>query len=205
MKNFVLGLALAAGLSLPIAAQQMGSINANAPKLTTAIEFADGAKISVTYRALNFGQGAFVEKMKQERFRTMLNENAKQNPCGSVTVSKDMTFSSGFKVPAGQYGLHFMISDRGTWVAALSTTGKEGDLELKQFPLRLKDMEAVSQRLSIQLEAGEEGDSCMLTLRFGKQGVSVKGSADGGDEKEGKEGKDGKGEDPAAAPAAVKR
>lgn len=196
MKNVLLGLAFAASLSLPAAAQQMGSINANAPKVTTAIEFADGTKLSVTYKALNFGKGAFAERMNQERFRTMLNENAKQNPCGSISLNKDMTFSSGFQVPAGEYGLHFMISDRGSWVAALSTTSDEGDLQLKQFPLRLADLDTPSQRLSIQLGAADEANQCTLSLAFGSKGLKVTGSvaADKDGDKDGDEDGDEEGE-----------
>jgi len=90
MKQLVLTLALAAAFTLPAAAQSMGSVNANAPTVTAAIEFAGGAKLAVTYKALNFGQGSWLERAKSERARNMYNQNAKENPCGSVTLTKDM-------------------------------------------------------------------------------------------------------------------
>ena len=175
MKNLFLSLALVAGFSLPVVAQSMGQSNANAQTVTTAIEFADGAKMSVTYKALNYGQGQFMERVKQERFRTAVNQNAKDNPCGSVTLNKDMVFA-GEKIAAGEYGLHFLLGDDGGFIAALSTTNAEGDKEIKQFPLKLAAAASHSQRLSIQIVAGEEVDQCIIALHFGKLGMTVNGS-----------------------------
>ncbi|MGE0142641.1 MAG: hypothetical protein AB7I19_08350 [Planctomycetota bacterium] len=189
MKNVFLGLAIVAGFSLPLAAQQMGSANRNAQKVSTAVEFADGSSIRVSYKALNFAEGKFMEQLKNERFRTMLNENAKQNPCGSVAVSHDMTFSSGFQIPAGEYGLHFMLNDKGMWMAALSSTNDEGDVEIKNFPLRLKEVENHRQRLSINLNAGDEVGQCTLAMQFGNMALEVTGGRVA--EKKGGEDKDG--------------
>ncbi|MBI5853535.1 MAG: DUF2911 domain-containing protein [Planctomycetes bacterium] len=193
MKQLVLTLALAAGLTLPVAAQSMGSVNANAPKVTTAIEFADGAKLTVTYKALNFGQGSWLERAKSERARNMYNQNAKENPCGSVSVSKDMVVA-GTQIAAGEYGLHFMFGDDGTPMAMLSTTDKEGNAQMQQFPLKLEAMESHSQRLAISISAGEKDGTCVIALQFGKLGMKCTGTtaAAGGEKGDGKGADQGK-------------
>jgi hypothetical protein len=175
MKKMILALAFAAGITLPASAQVMGSINANAPTVSQSIEFADGTKLAVTYKSLNFGQGSWLERAKQERARTMYNNNAKENPCGSVALSKDMVIG-GAKIAAGEYGLHFMFGDDGTPMAVLSSTDKEGNAQLQHFPLKLEAMESHSQRLAISVVAGDKDGSCVITLQFGKLGMKCEGS-----------------------------
>lgn len=184
MKQLVLTLALAAAFTLPAAAQSMGSVNANAPTVTAAIEFAGGAKLAVTYKALNFGQGSWLERAKSERARNMYNQNAKENPCGSVTLTKDMMIV-GAPISAGEYGLHFMFGDDGTPMAMLSTTDKEGNAQMQQFPLKLEAMESHSQRLAITITAGEKDGTCVIALQFGKLGMKCTGSAVGGEKSDG--------------------
>lgn len=168
MKIVSLSLAFLATLAFPVAAQQMGSANRNAPKISQAIEFHTGASFQLSYTALNWAEGRFMENVKNERFRNMVNDNAKQNPLGNVELSSDMTIG-GKEIAAGSYGLHFLLSDEGQWILTLSHKNDDGDVELIQWPLDLEKSEMHAQRLTIALSAGKGVTECSLYLHFGEQ------------------------------------
>ena len=154
MKIVSLSVAFLTALSLPLAAQQMGSSNRNAPKMEQGIEFHTGAKLELSYTALYFAEGKFMESVKDERFRSMVNDNAKQNPVGSVELSDEMTIG-GKKIGAGTYGLHFLLSDDSQWILTLSHKNDEGDVELIQWPLALTKAPARAQRFTLSDVANE--------------------------------------------------
>jgi hypothetical protein len=163
MKIASLTLALIAAFALPVAAQQMGSANRNAPKVSQSIAFHNGTSLAVSYTALNFADGKFMENVKNERFRNMVNENAKANPVGTVTLQGSLT-AGGKTLEAGSYGLHFL-------------------LQLIQWPLMLKEAPSNAQRLTISLMAGEDVTSCNIHLHFGSQHVMVPVAVQAAEEK----------------------
>ena len=172
MKIVSLSLALLATLALPLAAQQMGSSNRNAPKIEQGIAFHDGGSLEISYTALNFAEGKFMENVKNERFRSMVNENAKENPVGTVELGGDMTIG-GKQIAAGEYGLHFLLSDDGQWILTLSHKNDEGDVELIQWPLALTKAPMHAQRLTIAISAGKGVTECNIHLHFGDQHILV--------------------------------
>ena len=172
MKSLSLSFALIAALSLPVAAQQMGSSNRNAPKCEQGIEFFNGAEFEIHYTALNFAQGKFMENLSKESFRKMVNDNATQNPVGSVKLSADMEIG-GKPVAGGEYGLHFLISDDAKFVLTLSHKNAEGELELIQWPLALEKSPMHSDRLIVAISAGKETTSCNLYLHFGELATTI--------------------------------
>jgi hypothetical protein len=175
MKILSYSIALIAVLALPLAAQQMGSSNRNAPKVAQHIEFHNGAKLEISYTALNWADGKFAENVKNERFREMVNTNAKEKPVGSVALTAPMTVA-GRTVAAGSYGLHFLLSDDGRWILTLSHKNEEGDVELIQWPLMLKDAPSHAQRLTILVSAGKEVTECNVHLHFGDKHLVVPAS-----------------------------
>ena len=172
MKSLTLSLAFLAGLAVPATAQQMGSANRNATKVEQAIEFHNGTELELSYTALNWAEGKFVERMKDERFQKMVNDNAKQNPLGAVKLSGAMEIG-GKKIAAGSYGLHFLISDEGGWLLTLSHKNDDGEVELIQWPLTMEKAPIRSQRLMIVIAAGEGTTDCSLHMVFGSQHVAV--------------------------------
>lgn len=182
MKIVSLSLALIAAFALPVAAQQMGSANRNAPKVSQSIAFHNGTSLAVSYTALNFADGKFMENVKNERFRNMVNENAKANPVGTVTLEGSLT-AAGRTLNAGSYGLHFLLHETGRWLLTLSHKDAEGDVQLIQWPLMLKDAPTNAQRLSISLQAGEDVTSCNIHLHFGSQHVMVPVAVQAAEEK----------------------
>ena len=172
MKSLTLSLAFLAGLAVPATAQQMGSANRNAPTIEQEITFHTGASLEITYTSLNFADGKFMANVKNERFRTMVNDNAKQNPLGKVALSGAMTVG-GKEVAAGEYGLHFLLSDDGQWVLTLSHTNDEGDVVLTQWPLTLEKSTAKVSRLTIGLSADESVTACQVHLMFGDSYVMI--------------------------------
>src|SRR5690606_14687759 len=91
---------------------------------------------------------------------------AKKTPAGKLVLSQDMTIG-GKPIKAGEYGLHFMISDDAAWMLTLSQTNAEGEVELTQWPLQLEDSPIQAPRLMIALAAGDTTTSCTLHLMFG--------------------------------------
>lgn len=172
MKSLTLALAFLATLAVPAAAQRMGMANRNAPTIEQQITFHTGASLQITYTSLNWAQGKFMENVSNERFRTQVNDNAKQNPLGTVVLSHAMTIG-GKAVAAGEYGLHFLLSDDGKWVLTLSHKNTEGDVELIQWPLSLEKSMAKMTRLTIGLSADESVTACQVHLMFGDQYAMV--------------------------------
>lgn len=175
MKLFSISLALLAVLAVPVHAQGGGMANRGAPTISQGIEFQGGAKLSIRYTALNWAQGRFMERVTEERFRNQINEQAKENPVGSVELSGAMQIG-GKKVEAGKYGLHFLLSDEGKWILTLSKKDSEGDLELTQWPLALEETKDHAQRLSLVVKAGKESNESTIDLHFGDQHTSIPAS-----------------------------
>ena len=172
MKSITLSLTFLAALTVPVAAQQMGSANRNAPTIEQAIKFHNGAELEISYTSLNYAQGKFMENATNERFRQMVNDNAKQNPLGAVKLSGAMEIG-GKEIAAGSYGLHFLISAEGGWLLTLSHKNDAGDVELIQWPLTMEKAPIRSQRLMIVIAAGEGTTDCSLLMVFGSQHVAV--------------------------------
>ncbi|MBK8978376.1 MAG: DUF2911 domain-containing protein [Planctomycetes bacterium] len=172
MKILCLNILLACSLALPAAAQQMGSINRETPTVESSIEFAGGAKVELSYRALSFGEGQFMKRVKEsEQFRNMVTQNAKANPVGTLKLPATMMIG-GQEVAAGEYGIHFIPTDTGDWTLTFSHK-QEGELHLIQWPLALQQVETARQRLAMVLLAGDEKGSAILHLHFGNMAVDI--------------------------------
>lgn len=181
MKNLTLSLFLAAACIAPVTAQGGGMANRGAPTIRQAIDFSQGAKLELSYTALNWAQGQFMERLKDAAARERLNEGAKQNPVGKLKASETISIGDK-KVEAGEYGLHFMVGDDVQWKLVLSN----GD-EMLEWPLDLKDTDKHRQRLSIVVAAGEAIDQCALEIQFGKMKTAIPcklaGGEDGGEDR----------------------
>src|SRR5690606_39732026 len=77
MKNLTLSLFLAAACIAPVTAQGGGMANRGAPTIRQAIDFSQGAKLELSYTALNWAQGQFMERLKDAAARERLNEGAR--------------------------------------------------------------------------------------------------------------------------------
>lgn len=168
MKNLTLGLVAALAFALPTTAQILGSINNNLPTVMNAIKFANGAKVELEYKAINFGEGRFMENAKNERFREFVNGNAVKNPIGSLKLPAAMNIG-GKDCAKGEYGVHFLISEKGNFVLTLSMEG-----ELTQWELTgLKKADSKRERLTINLNAAAKATEAEIHLHFGNMHMDI--------------------------------
>jgi hypothetical protein len=174
LKLLASGVALAC-LCLPTTAQRTGMVNRKAPTLTTAIAFAQGGKVEVTYAGITWAKGDTMGKLKDAAMRENINKTAASAPLGSLEVSDAVTIG-GKAVAAGKYDLMFTIDEDAKWHLVLA----KGDQKL-DWKLDLKDGEH-HPRLVLGLVAGEKDDSSLLFIAFGKQNcmLDIAKAAEGG-------------------------
>lgn len=165
MKLFPLALGLL--LMAPVAAQRMGSTNANAPTISASIEYASGVKVSCEYLAITWAQGRTMgalmdDSERGQRTRKRINDSAPEQPLGEFSTSTDLKV--GDKVlAAGEYKIYFTITEKREWQINF---GGEKDTVTITLPLQDSPME--SKRLLLGLYAAE-GEAAGLYVAFGKQ------------------------------------
>lgn len=164
-------LALGLALAVPATAQVSGSINRDAPTVSNAISFKDGSSIELSYTAIHFGKGVWMEAKGDANKRERLNSFAPKRPIGKVSTSADLV-CAGKTVPAGKYAMYFTVHESGTWILNLKPAG-EGDGDLIRWGLRLSKTDKQLSRMSISLAPGDKANSAQLTVAFGDQAVSV--------------------------------
>ena len=151
MKLFVT-LAAAALVCAPAFAQKSGMINRNAPTISQTVT-AGGAKISLNYTSLAWGQGKMfdeaMDKANGAEARKGINDLAKKQPIGDLSTSVDLVCGD-LRIPAGDYKVAFTITDNVEW--QINFIGKE-TLTMK-LPL-MDNKEMPHKRLLMCLYAGD--------------------------------------------------
>lgn len=166
MKTLTLSLVLAASLLAPLSAQRYGGINRNAPTVESSITFAKAGKLSISYAALNFGEGSTMKALKKDAAaRERHNNAAKAQPVGSMTLPAAMNVG-GQDVAAGEYGVHFLVDDEGNFVLTLSHE-VDGEAQLIQWPLDLREGKVERHRLVMMPIAGNGDGEATIHLHFG--------------------------------------
>ena len=137
--------------------------------MTSSITFAESeATATISYKALNFAEGKFVERMKDANFRQFMNAQAKQQGLGSLSLPADMNIG-GTDVAAGDYGVHFFASDEGHPILTLSKDG-----ELIQWTLdNLQSNETMRPRLVLNFVPAAKANEVDLHLHFGNLSLDI--------------------------------
>lgn len=164
-------LSFSAILLAPLAAQKMGSVNANAPTLESRITFHDGASLAVVHTAITWAEGrtmrAVSDPERGERTRAFLNQRAARSPLGRATVTGDLRIGAR-RIEPGSYDLYFTIDEDLKWHMVLARRGEKGEQGVKHdFPLALRKVDAHHQRLQIRIDPGEGDKDAVLTVQFG--------------------------------------
>lgn len=186
--SFSLALAL---ISAPAFAQQMGSTNSKAPTCTQGLEFADGGKISVTYKAITWADGKTMAALAADgeqgnAMRERFNKTAASRPLGSVKTTTDLTMS-GRTIKAGDYDMFFTVmnNDGNTmWLCNLQPKGN-ADAQPLRWRLALQPSEHKMPRLLISLHAGEKDTDAGVYLAFGEESCMVNLSCAKAEKKDG--------------------
>ncbi len=167
----ILPLATTLLLAFPLTAQVGGSINSNAPTVSQSIEFSDESKLALSYTAIHFGEGQWMNATENEQLRERINGAAQRRPMGSVHTSIPLV-AAGRKVPAGEYDMYFTLHERGAWLLNLKPKGDDGGDPIV-WRLALKETEHKHTRMHIALGAAAEANEALLTIAFGNMGVHV--------------------------------
>ena len=155
----------------PVTAQVSGSINRDAPVVTSSITFKDQSKLDVSYTAIHFGEGSWQSIVENEDRHERFNGFAARKPIGSVSTTK-LVMAAGREIPAGDYDMYFTVSKRaGGFILNLKDKGSDAD------PIRwrmvLVDTDVDIKRMKIRLDPADAANAAQLTIAFGKKSVSV--------------------------------
>ena len=170
MRNPVLSLSLALLAAAPLSAQITGSINESYPTVSQAVETTSGNKMAIKYAAIDWGEGSFLESIKNKRIRERVNTAADRQPIGSFQISKAMKLGEE-DLAAGKYSLAFKIDDDAQWNLVLKTGEDEYTM-----PLVLEATSEHRARLTISLVPSADGGACSLNVNFGKKACVFEGA-----------------------------
>lgn len=163
----------------PLTAQRMGSVNRNAPTAGCFIDFLNGSRIEVSYAAITLAEGRFMSglesfrtqenKEQAEAYLERFNVTARRRPLGRVKVRGNITLG-GKQIPAGDYGLAFMLDANIDWQVVLV----DDDQKTKaSWTLTTKAPKKTARRLSLWIVAGDQGQAD-LGIAFGAVASSLK-------------------------------
>jgi hypothetical protein len=167
--------ALALVFALPLAAQSGGMANRRSPTVGQSITFNNGCAVEISYKALTWAQGRFMETLKTPEGRERTNKDMKSNPTGSLKVSQDVTLG-GQSLKSGDYKLYFAVDDdQKFWLVLADAAGSE-----TKWKLDLNDKADMNTRLSLTLSAGKSDSEANLGIAFGTMATTVTLNANGG-------------------------
>ena len=179
MKRFAT-LALALAIAAPaVQAQVSGSINRDAPRVTNTLEYPNGAKMTVAFTAIHFGEGMWMKAKDDAGARERLNSFAPRRPIGEVHTSIAVT-AAGKTIPAGKYSLFFTVHESGVWILNLKDQANE-DAQAIRWGLKLAETSANRKRMHIGLAPGDKSGTAAITIAFGNMSVTVPLAAAKGD------------------------
>lgn len=167
MKKFALAIACLATLGTGLSAQIGGSINRNAPKVSSTIEMGD-QKVHIQYTSIRFGQGAWKEYKDNVDMHERFNSFAEKKPIGMVKTSCDLK-AAGKTVPAGEYKMFFTLHEKAGWILNLKPA--KGDSV--RWRMVLTDAGKKTGCLKMNLEPSAKDNACSLAIVFGDMQVTV--------------------------------
>ncbi len=166
MKRFVALMSVLLA-STALQAQVSGSINRNAPKVSTSIAMGDH-KVELSYTSIRFGEGQWQQILENEGMHERFNQGAERRPVGSVKTNCAL-MAAGKVIPAGDYQMFFTVHPQAGWILNL----KPAEGEAIRWRMVLKATDHAHSCMRITLEPSAEDGECALTIAFGSQMVSV--------------------------------
>lgn len=152
----------------PLSAQKIGSVNRNAPRVTTSVTVSKTKAAEVTYWAISTAGGktlkAMMNKDRGARIRNYFNNNAKENPIASLMIAANSEIQ-GKSLRRGAHDLRIHIDDDCNW--SISLTHKSGEAEPVVLPLKPSSSQSSTDRLVINLVPGKDLESGTIALNFG--------------------------------------
>lgn len=178
MRPLFLSLLVSSLIATPLFAQQMGSVNRNAPTASQGITFANGSGVTIRYKSITWAEGKAMSNLAAIRDR--VNASAQRSPLGSITIEGSGVTLGGKKLPSGKYSMAFMLDEQLNWTLRATVTGAGGDDDgeqetryLFEWSLKLKEGKTASKRLMITITAGASDTQARLRLAFGKNSCTI--------------------------------
>ncbi len=169
MRYCALLVAAAAASSLP--AQVSGSINQDAPTVTSAIALADGARVEIRYTAIHYGKGEWQSILEDESKHEAFNALALRKPIGRVVTSHPVLAIDNL-VPPGEYDVFFTVSSGNGWEINVKKPGAGMGTAIP-WHVHLQDSKEEHKRLVLRLNAGDGANDVSFTIAFGKQIATI--------------------------------
>jgi len=161
----------ALSLIAPASAQISGSINRDAPSVSSSISFKNKSKLSVNYTAIHFGEGQWQSLLKNTRRHERFNSSAARRPLGGISTNSAVT-ASGKEIPAGDYSMFFTVHESAGWILNLKNKADEA-AEAIRWRMVMTDTKSDNKRFKVDVSPGAEVGSATITIAFGKKSVSV--------------------------------
>ena len=174
MKTLFLSTAVSVLLLSTATAQIRGSINTTAPKVTSSISFASGGSVELEYTSINWGKGDWAKNYTTEQ----INSAAERRPIGALNITGTAVKLGGKDLAPGKYKLMFNKSGRKDWALVVFDPANAAKRVTWQLPL--KKVKALSQRMRIDLQAGDGDDGLQCHIAFGKMACTVTGETKNG-------------------------
>lgn len=163
-------LLLLAALLPHVPAQLAGGDNRSAPTVSEKITFFGDTSIEVKYRAITFGRGQFLDRLRtSEEFRERINGMAPSRPLGSLKVARGVQLA-GKQLAPGGYELYFQVDGDMKWTMVLAA--KEGEAK-HEIPLALEKVDGLEKRLDLDLDPVASDEEATLAIRFGRMHVEL--------------------------------
>ena len=152
-------------------AQISGSINRDAPSVSSSISFKNNSKLSVSYTAIHFGEGQWQSILKNTRRHERFNSGAARRPLGSITTNCGVT-ASGKEIPAGSYSMFFTVHESAGWIMNLKNKADDA-AEAIRWRMVMTETKSDNKRFKVAVSPGAETGTASITISFGKKSVSV--------------------------------
>lgn len=161
----------AAAFSVVTAAQVTGSINENAPRLSTRIDFPGDSMVELHYTAIAYGKGMWRMLPGQKSRHAEFNRIAASKPIGTFATTNHVV-ACGNLIPPGRYDLYFTIDRDQCWELNLRKQGGEGPIPI-DWHMHAKSTAELHKRLHLAIDPVGEADKARFRFAFGTHVLTI--------------------------------
>jgi len=152
-------------------AQVTGSINEDAPRLSTRIDFSEDSMIELHYTAIAYGKGYWRMLPRRKSQHAEFNAMAARKPIGMVATTNHVV-ACGNLIPPGRYDLYFTINRDQCWELNLHRQDGEALIPIN-WHMHAKATRKLHRRLRLGLEPAKETNAAIFRFAFGTQVLTV--------------------------------
>lgn len=152
-------------------AQLTGTINENAPRMSTRIDFAADSMLELRYTAIAYGKGYWRLLPGRKSEHAAFNRLAAQKPIGTVATTNHVV-ACGNLIPPGTYDLYFTINRDQCWELNLRKQGGEGPIPIN-WHMHARATPQLRKRLFLSIEPTDQPNAALFRFAFGTQVLEI--------------------------------